>query len=164
MKSPQLRQGLRLHGRDLRPATNHQALDRDRGLRICRSAGRGNHGADVLSVHIGLDAWIGDRFLFQRRNRRSEGALRDEGWRRAVNYDRGEVVDTAALAEALSTGKNRASAIDADLFKDVRDRQAQRAMLPYLPTRGTHKAGWNSCLTRQPTRIIPRAVHRRETA
>ncbi|TPM40715.1 phosphoglycerate dehydrogenase [Mesorhizobium sp. B2-3-4] len=90
-------------------------------------------GADVLSVHVGLgkqDAQTG-RYanaglvgadVLSRMNR---GAV-------LVNYDRGELVDVAALADALNRGHVRHAAIDADLFSDVSTGKLSGPMLPYL--------------------------------
>lgn len=90
-------------------------------------------GADVLSVHVGLgkqDAQTG-RYanagligadVLSRMNR---GAV-------LINYDRGELVDVAALGEALSSGRVRHAAIDADLFKDAATGRLSGPMLPYL--------------------------------
>lgn len=88
-------------------------------------------GADVLSVHLGLGkqspetgsfsnaGFVGDQVF---------SALND----RAVllNYDRGELVDVTALDHALSSGKVRHAAIDADVFKTAND--VTGPMKPYL--------------------------------
>lgn len=97
-------------------------------------------GADVLSVHIGLgrlDAATGlysnagtvDAAVLGAMN---EGAV-------LVNYDRGEVVDAAALDAALSSGRIAYAAIDADLFKDAATGTLSGPMLPYLPLEERHK-------------------------
>jgi hypothetical protein len=49
-----------------------------------------------------------------------------------VNYDRGELVDIAALDAAMSSGKVRYAAIDADIFKDAKTGQLSGPMVPYL--------------------------------
>ena len=88
-------------------------------------------GADVLSVHLGLGrqdpatgAFSNAGFI----SREILSALND----RAVllNYDRGELVDVAALDEALSSGKIRHAAIDADIFKTTDG--VTGPMKPYL--------------------------------
>lgn len=90
-------------------------------------------GADVLSVHVGLgkqDAQTG-RYAnaglvgAEVLSRMNKGAV-------LVNYDRGELVDVAALGEALSTGRVRHAAIDADLFRDAGTGRLSGPMLPYL--------------------------------
>lgn len=91
-------------------------------------------GADVLSVHVGLGAvdaatgryanagLIGTDIL----DALNDGAI-------VVNYDRGEVVDAAALDGALESGKVRHAAIDADLFKNPETDELSGPMVPYLP-------------------------------
>lgn len=97
-------------------------------------------GADVLSVHIGLgrldpatgvysNAGTVDAAVFGVMN---DGAV-------LVNYDRGEVVDAAALDAALSSGRIAHAAIDADLFKDAATGKLSGPMLPYLPLEERHK-------------------------
>ncbi|AEH90347.1 NAD(P)-dependent oxidoreductase [Mesorhizobium opportunistum] len=96
-------------------------------------------GADVLSVHVGLgkqDAQtgryanaglIGADVL----SRMNNGAV-------LVNYDRGELVNVEALADALNTGQVRHAAIDADLFRDASTGRLSGPMLPYLDLVGKH--------------------------
>ena len=55
-----------------------------------------------------------------------------------VNYDRGEVVDTAALDRALASGQIRHAAIDADLFKSASSGTLSGPMLPYLKLAERH--------------------------
>ncbi|NQZ10579.1 MAG: phosphoglycerate dehydrogenase, partial [Algicola sp.] len=55
-----------------------------------------------------------------------------------VNYDRGELVDIKALDRALSSGKIRFAAIDADMFKDPHTGQVSGPMLPYLDIYPSH--------------------------
>ncbi|UCI18838.1 phosphoglycerate dehydrogenase [Mesorhizobium sp. B2-1-8] len=98
-------------------------------------------GAHVLSVHVGLgkqDAQtghyanaglIGGDIL----SRMKSGAV-------LVNYDRGELVDIEALDEALSTGRLRHAAIDADLFRDASTGSLSGPMLPYLDLVEKHGA------------------------
>ncbi|UDL92010.1 phosphoglycerate dehydrogenase [Mesorhizobium sp. PAMC28654] len=90
-------------------------------------------GADVLSVHVGLgkpDAQTG-RYA-------NAGLVGSEVLSRLnnsavlVNYDRGELVDVAALGDALDAGRVRHAAIDADLFRDASTGSLSGPMLPYL--------------------------------
>ncbi|WP_411968033.1 NAD(P)-dependent oxidoreductase [Mesorhizobium sp. CA6] len=88
-------------------------------------------GADALSVHLGLGPFdagqqryanaglIGDEVL----SLLNHGAV-------LINYDRGELVDVAALERALASGRVSHAAIDADLFKD--GSRLSGPMLPYL--------------------------------
>ncbi|MEI9422804.1 NAD(P)-dependent oxidoreductase [Mesorhizobium sp. Cs1299R1N1] len=98
-------------------------------------------GADVLSVHVGLgnqDArtgryanagLIGADIL----SRMKSGAV-------LINYDRGELVDVAALGDALNAGQVRHAAIDADLFRDASTGSLSGPMLPYLDLVERHGA------------------------
>ncbi|MEI9413363.1 NAD(P)-dependent oxidoreductase [Mesorhizobium sp. Cs1321R2N1] len=98
-------------------------------------------GADVLSVHVGLgnqDARTG-RYA----NAGLIGAdilSRMKGGAVLVNYDRGELVDVAALGDALNTGQVRHAAIDADLFRDASTGSLSGPMLPYLDLVERHGA------------------------
>ena len=88
-------------------------------------------GADALSVHLGLGrqdpatgsyanaGLVGDAVL----EALNDGAL-------LLNYDRGELVDVAALDRALGAGKVRHAAIDADIFQSADG--VTGPMKPYL--------------------------------
>ena len=90
-------------------------------------------GADALSPHTGLGALDAETGIFANAglinseilNAMNDGAV-------IVNYDRGEVVDAKALNAALSSGKIRHAAIDADLFKDPKSGALSGPMVPYL--------------------------------
>ncbi|MGH6854933.1 MAG: NAD(P)-dependent oxidoreductase, partial [Aestuariivirga sp.] len=56
-----------------------------------------------------------------------------------INYDRGELVDAAALDAALASGKVRHAAIDADLFKDAKSGKLSGPMVPYREIAKRHK-------------------------
>lgn len=96
-------------------------------------------GASALSVHVGLGrldpetriyanaALVGDAVL---------SAMNADAV--VVNYDRGEVVDTAALDKALVSGQVRHAAIDADLFKNAASGSLSGPMLPYLKLAQKH--------------------------
>ncbi len=90
-------------------------------------------GADVLSVHVGLGR------LDEETRRYANAGLVGEAVLVAmkpgavvINYDRGEVVDAAALDRALASGQIRHAAIDADLFKSASSGTLSGPMLPYL--------------------------------
>ena len=97
-------------------------------------------GADVLSPHLGLGPLnttsrtyanagvVGAAVL----NAMNDGAI-------LINYDRGEIVDVAALDAALASGKIRYAAIDADIFKDAGSGVLSGPMLPYLEIEGRHQ-------------------------
>lgn len=111
------------------------------GFAYAADLGDAAEGADVLSVHVGLgkqDAQsgryanaglIGADVL----SRMNKGAV-------LVNYDRGELVDVAALGDALDTGQVRHAAIDADLFRDASTGALSGPMLPYLDLVEKHGA------------------------
>jgi lactate dehydrogenase-like 2-hydroxyacid dehydrogenase len=94
-------------------------------------------GADFLSPHTGLGAATGDGFAnaglvgADVLNAMNDGAV-------IVNYDRGEVIDTNALDAALSSGKIRYAAIDADLFKNSETGKLSGPMVPYLAVEKNH--------------------------
>ncbi|GBF28460.1 putative 2-hydroxyacid dehydrogenase [bacterium MnTg03] len=95
------------------------------------------NGADFLSPHTGLGAATGDSFAntglvdSDVLNAMNDGAV-------IVNYDRGEVIDTNALDTALSSGKVRYAAIDADLFKNPETGKLSGPMVPYLAVEKNH--------------------------
>lgn len=114
-------------------------------------------GADVLSVHIGLgplgpeghaNTGLVDEAVL---SALAEGAV-------LINYDRGELVDVAALSAAFSTGHIAHAAIDADIFHDPASNTLSGPMVPYLPLLQEH-AGKLSLLphaaadTDHPTRV-----------
>ena len=97
---------------------NHRDNILAEGYEYADSPAAAAKGADVLSVHLGLgkqnpetgafsNAGLVNREVFSALNNRSV----------LLNYDRGELVDVAALDEALASGKVRHAAIDADVFK-----------------------------------------------
>ncbi|MCZ6723931.1 MAG: NAD(P)-dependent oxidoreductase, partial [Gammaproteobacteria bacterium] len=94
-------------------------------------------GADFLSPHTGLGPATGDSFAnaglidADVMNAMNDGAV-------IVNYDRGEVIDANALDAALSSGKVRYAAIDADLFKNSETGDLSGPMLPYLSVQKNH--------------------------
>jgi lactate dehydrogenase-like 2-hydroxyacid dehydrogenase len=90
-------------------------------------------GADVLSVHVGLgnlDTGTGRYANGGLLDGTVLSALRDGAV--LINYDRGELVDIAALDEALTSGKIRHAAIDADLFRNPDTGELSGPMKPYL--------------------------------
>lgn len=101
------------------------------GYDYADSAAAAAKSADVLSVHLGLGKQDPTTKAFSNAGfigRDVLSALND----RAVllNYDRGELVDVAALDEALTSGKVRHAAIDADVFKTADG--VTGPMKPYL--------------------------------
>ncbi|GMB79965.1 hypothetical protein NN6n1_07470 [Shinella zoogloeoides] len=95
--------------------------------------------ADVLSVHVGLGRLDEETRLYANAGMIGEAVLSamDRG-AVLVNYDRGEVVDTAALDRALAAGQIRHAAIDADLFRNATSGALSGPMLPYLKLAERH--------------------------
>lgn len=87
--------------------------------------------ADALSVHLGLGARGATGFA-------NAGAVGAEVLSALapgavlINYDRGELVDVAALRAALGSGRVGHAAIDADLFVDAGNGALSGPMQPYL--------------------------------
>ena len=55
-----------------------------------------------------------------------------------INYDRGELINTQALDRALSSGKVRYAAIDADIFKNPDNGEITGPMAPYIELEKNH--------------------------
>ena len=90
-------------------------------------------GAHVFSVHVGLgnlDAQTGRYANAGLVDAKVLAALAEGAV--LVNYDRGELVDVEALAEAMAVGRIAHAAIDADLFKDAATGALSGPMLPYI--------------------------------
>ncbi|BCG89898.1 hypothetical protein MesoLj113c_60080 [Mesorhizobium sp. 113-3-9] len=98
-------------------------------------------GADVLSVHVGLGKQDAQTGRYANAGLIGSGVLlRMNRGAVLVNYDRGELVDVAALGDALDAGQVRHAAIDADLFSDVSTGRLSGPMLPYLDLVERHGA------------------------
>lgn len=96
-------------------------------------------GADVLSPHTGLGPFDDATGKFANDsvvNAEVLGAMNDGAI--LINYDRGEVVNAAALDEALASGKIRHAAIDADLFCEEETGALSGPMVPYLALQKKH--------------------------
>lgn len=112
---------------------HHRKWIESEGFAYGDSVASAASGAHVLSVHVGLGS------LDAETGRYANAGLIDETVlsmlaRGAVlvNYDRGELVDVDALANALASGKVRHAAIDADLFKNAATGELTGPMVPYL--------------------------------
>jgi lactate dehydrogenase-like 2-hydroxyacid dehydrogenase len=119
---------------------HHQRWIEAEGFDYAKTPVEAASGADILSVHIGLGRLDGSTGVYSNAgtvDAKVLGAMKDGAV--LVNYDRGEVVDVAALDEALSSGKIAHAAIDADLFKDAATGKLSGPMLPYLPLEERHK-------------------------
>jgi len=98
-------------------------------------------GKDVISPHLGLGAWDADKERFANAGLINNDVLSvmNDG-SVLINYDRGELVDVDALEKALSSGKIRYAAIDADVFKDEASGEISGPMQPYLKLYPTYAA------------------------
>jgi len=97
-------------------------------------------GADVISPHTGLGSLNAETGLF------SNAGLIDEtvfevmnSGSIVINYDRGEIIDSAALDQALATGKVSYAGIDADLFIDASTGEFSGPMVPYRAMEVHHR-------------------------
>lgn len=115
-------------------------------------------GADVISVHVGLGPLGPDGHA-------NAGLIGEEAFSAVaegavlINYDRGELVDVAALAAALSSGRVAHAAIDADLFRDPSSGALSGPMVPYLSLVPEHGARLSllphaAADTDHPTRVV----------
>lgn len=96
-------------------------------------------GADVLSPHTGLGAFNAETGKFANDSVVDESVLNAmNNGAIIINYDRGEVVNAQALDAALTSGKVRYAAIDADLFKDAQSGELSGPMVPYLALQEKH--------------------------
>jgi lactate dehydrogenase-like 2-hydroxyacid dehydrogenase len=87
------------------------------GFRYASSAVEAARGARFLSVHTGLGALENGRYANQGLVGREVLEQLADG-AAIVNYDRGEVIDTAALRQAVASGKVGRVCVDADIFSD----------------------------------------------
>lgn len=118
---------------------HHKEWIESEGFTYATSPQDAAKGADVLSPHTGLGSLNAETGKFANDsvvnkdvlNAMNEGAI-------LINYDRGEVVNADALDEALSSGKIRYAAIDADLFKDAENGKLTGPMVPYLALQKKH--------------------------
>lgn len=125
---------VRIHARP-----RHRKWIESEGFLYAGSPREAASGADALSVHIGLGplgpdghanaGLVGGDVL----SALAEGAV-------LINYDRGELVDVAALGRALAEGRVAHAAIDADLFRDPASGALSGPMVPYLSLLPEHGA------------------------
>jgi len=118
---------------------NHQKWIESEGLIYANTIEEVAKGSDFISIHTGLGApdlntnkfvnegIIGEKVL----NLLNEGAV-------VINYDRGELIDVPALDRALSNGKVRYAAIDADIFKNPDNGEITGPMAPYIELEKKH--------------------------
>lgn len=111
--------------------SQHQPWCESEGYRYAPSAADAARGADFISIHTGLGALENGRYANQ--GLLDRAVLKNlNGGAVIVNYDRGEIVDTVALRNALADGKVRYVCVDADIFIDPAGK-ATGPMAPYIP-------------------------------
>ena len=118
---------------------NHQKWIESEGFIYANTIEEAAKGSDFISIHTGLgspdlntgkfanESIIGEKVL----KLLNEGAV-------VINYDRGELIDTSALDRALSIGKVRYAAIDADIFKNPDNGEITGPMKPYIELEKKH--------------------------
>lgn len=102
-----------------------------KGYSYCESPVEAARGSDVISVHLGLGRLDASSKTFANAgllNCEVLSALNDNSV--LINYDRGELIDISALEKALSAGKIRHAAIDADIFLSAEGPTGP--LVPYL--------------------------------
>ncbi len=117
----------------------HQCWIESEGFEYAATPEAAAQNADVISPHIGLGALDTETGVFANAglvNAAVLGALNDSAV--VVNYDRGEVIDAAALDAALGSGKVRYACIDADLFVDPDSGALSGPMVPYRELQMRH--------------------------
>ena len=95
----------------------HQPWIESEGFQYAATPAEAARGAHYLSIHTGLGTLENGRYANQDLVSREILSQLNHG-AVVVNYDRGEVIDTAALKEAVTTGKVRHVCVDADLFNE----------------------------------------------
>ncbi len=118
----------------------HRDWIESEGFTYAASATEAATGADVISPHTGLGAVNAEtgRFANEGIVDASVLAAMNDG-AVVINYDRGEVIDAAALDQALASGKVRYACVDADLFKDMASGTLSGPMVPYLDVEVRHR-------------------------
>lgn len=120
--------------------SRHREWIESEGFEFAETAEAAARGADFISPHTGLGPLNGDTGKFANECLVSDVVL--EGMNDnavVVNYDRGEVVDAAALDRALASGKVRYASIDADIFKHAETGELSGPMVPYLELEIRHR-------------------------
>jgi len=118
---------------------NHQKWIESEGFIFAHSIEEAAKRSDFITIHTGLgspdfntgkfanEGIIGENVL----NLMNDGAV-------VINYDRGELIDAQALDSALSSGKVRYAAIDADIFKNTQNGNITGPMAPYIELEKNH--------------------------
>ena len=118
---------------------HHQQWIESEGFIYAATPLEAAQSADVISPHTGLGAMNADTGQYANAGLIDAlvlNALNDNSV--VINYDRGEVIDTEALDQALASNKVRYAAIDADIFIQ-NDGSTCGPMHPYLAVEQRHR-------------------------
>jgi len=114
--------------------SRHQQWCESEGYTYAATIQEAATGADVITPHVGLGNLDVETGRFANQDMLNESVLSCLNPGAIVlNYDRGEIVDAAALDQALASGQVRYASIDADLFTDAQTGELSGPMVPYLP-------------------------------
>ncbi len=118
---------------------NHQKWIESEGLIFANTIEEAAKGSDFISIHTGLGSPDLNTGKFANEGILGEKVLNLLNERAVViNYDRGELIDVQALDKALSSGKVRYTAIDADIFKNPDNGGITGPMAPYIELEKKH--------------------------
>ena len=118
----------------------HREWIESEGFEFAETAEQAARDAEAITVHTGLGTknpetgrfanagFVGASIL----NALKPGAV-------VINFDRGEVVDPAALDEALANGRVGYVSVDADVFKDPATGALTGPLAPYIGLEARHK-------------------------
>lgn len=111
----------------------HRPWIESEGFEYAVSPREAARAADILSVHLGLGSKNPVTGHLINRGVVDEGVLYALAPSAIlINFDRGELVDVAALGKSLESGQLRHAAIDADLFCHASTKALSGPMQPYL--------------------------------
>ena len=118
---------------------NHQKWIESEGFIYAKTIEEAVKGSDFITIHTGLgindvntNKFVNEGIISEKiLNLLNEGAV-------VINYDRGELIDAPALDRALSNGKVRYAAIDADIFKNPENGEITGPMAPYIELEKKH--------------------------
>lgn len=117
----------------------HQAWIESEGFVYAASVKEAATGADVISPHLGLGSLDANTGKYANANLIDDMVFAVMNSNAIViNYDRGELIDAAALDKALESGKVRYASIDADIFTSDSG-ELTGPMQPYLAVEQKHK-------------------------